>query len=325
MISNWRMALLAPLAVAAACGRGTEVPPGFQGVVEYESRVVAFEEPGRITKVAVQRGDLVKDGDELARVDDTLARLARDARAADAQAALADVALVKAGSRREDIAAAEAELRAAVVNEGHAKTEARRAHTLLDQNAIPKAEVDQADTEVTRATSQRQALEQRLAALRRGARPQEIARAEAQSVRPGVAVSQEEVRLARFTVRALGPGEVLDVHVKPGELAAVGTPVATLADTGHPYADVFVPQAQLAGVAIGARAAVHVDSVPQPLLGVVEHIARETEFTPRFLFSERERASLVVRVRVRIDDPQHLLHAGIPAFAELEPVRRAAP
>jgi hypothetical protein len=52
---------------------------------------------------------------------------------------------------------------------------------------------------------------------------------------------------------------------------------------------------------------------------VVENVARATEFTPRFLFSERERANLVVRVRVRVDDPAQRLHAGVPAFVELGP------
>jgi len=35
---------------------------------------------------------------------------------------------------------------------------------------------------------------------------------------------------------------VLDVNVDPGEVVAAGTPVVTLADTEHPYADVFVAQ-----------------------------------------------------------------------------------
>jgi hypothetical protein len=53
------------------------------------------------------------------------------------------------------------------------------------------------------------------------------------------------------------------------------------------------------------------------LPGAVEWISPRTEFTPRFLFSDRERPNLVVRVRVRIDDPERRLHAGVPAFAEI--------
>jgi hypothetical protein len=50
----------------------------------------------------------------------------------------------------------------------------------------------------------------------------------------------------------------------------------------------------------------------------VEHISRTTEFTPRYLFSERERPNLVIRVRLRIEDPERRLHAGVPAFAKIE-------
>jgi HlyD family secretion protein len=80
---------------------------------------------------------------------------------------------------------------------------------------------------------------------------------------------------------------------------------------------VFVPQGQLAPVRVGTRARVRVDGLSASLAGHVEHIARETEFTPRFLFSERERPNLVVRVRVRVDDPREQLHAGVPAFVTL--------
>jgi hypothetical protein len=42
-----------------------------------------------------------------------------------------------------------------------------------------------------------------------------------------------------------------------------------------------------------------------------------TEFTPRYLFSEGERENLVLRVRVRIEDPKRELHGGVPAFVTL--------
>jgi hypothetical protein len=76
---------------------------------------------------------------------------------------------------------------------------------------------------------------------------------------------------------------------------------------------VFVRQVELSRVARGARARVRVDARAEALAAQVESIARRVEFTPRYLFSERERPNLVVRVRVRIEDPQRLLHAGVPA------------
>jgi HlyD family secretion protein len=110
---------------------------------------------------------------------------------------------------------------------------------------------------------------------------------------------------------------VLDRHVEPGEVVGAGSPVATVADTHRPYVEVFVPQAALAGIHVGGAASVRTDAHPEPVPGRVELISPRTEFTPRFLFSERERPNLVVRVRVRIDDAAGALHAGIPAFVEI--------
>ncbi len=92
-----------------------------------------------------------------------------------------------------------------------------------------------------------------------------------------------------------------------------------MADTTHPYVDVFVPQAELEGIRPGVRAEVRVDGASAPFPASVESVSPETEFTPKFLFSDRERPHLVVRVRVRVDDPDRRLHSGVPAFARVTP------
>ncbi len=66
----------------------------------------------------------------------------------------------------------------------------------------------------------------------------------------------------------------------------------------------------------GTAAQVRVDAASDRFRGVVEMVGRNLEFTPRYLFSEKERPNLVVRVRIDLDDPSEKLHAGVPAFAE---------
>jgi HlyD family secretion protein len=107
------------------------------------------------------------------------------------------------------------------------------------------------------------------------------------------------------------------VNYEQGEVVSPAAPVITLADAQHPYVDVFVPEAQISRVFLGEGARVKVDALSHELGGKVEHIARRTEFTPRYLFSEKERSTLVVRVRVRIEDPKEELRAGVPAFVHL--------
>jgi HlyD family secretion protein len=108
------------------------------------------------------------------------------------------------------------------------------------------------------------------------------------------------------------------VHVESGEVVGAGAPVVTVADVTRPYTDVFIPHDQLAGIDVGDRAMIQVDSLALPVPGVVEYISRRTEFTPRYVFSERERAALSVRVRIRVDDRARLLHAGVPAFVTID-------
>ena len=135
-------------------------------------------------------------------------------------------------------------------------------------------------------------------------------------------VGKQRQRESRFESRAPIAGDVLDTMFEPGEVVPAGVPVVSIADTTRPFAEVFVPQGELGPVRQGGRVEVRVDALGDALGGHVELIARRTEFTPRYLFSERERSSLVVRVRVRIADPGRLLHAGVPArvrFLEASP------
>jgi len=308
----------AALAVAStACRREDSDQNRYQGVIEYEERDLAFEVLGRIIELPVIEGQTVHAGELVARLDDTLEKSARDARAAEAQAMRDQLGLLKSGARAEDIRAMEAQVRAARAGEGLLRANAQRMRKLYEGQAATPASVDQLESDLGRATAQREGLEQNLSALRHGARPQELEMALHRLASAEAEVALEETRVKRYALRADSPGEVLHVHFELGEMAAIGTPAVTVADTNHPYADVFVPEAELGGIRVGAAARLRVDAVAHELPGKVERISRRTEFTPRYLFSRGERTNLVIRVRVRVDDPGHELHAGPPAFVRI--------
>jgi HlyD family secretion protein len=309
--------LVAACVVGAGCRAHASVPPGFQGILEYDERIIGFELPGRVSDVPVHRGQVVDAGDILARLDDSLELASRDARQAELEAAQADLALFRAGSRREDISGAAADLSGAIANEALARKDAERKRVLVHDGAIPQAEEDRAEGDLEQASARRASLESRLALLRRGARREEIARAEANVQSRASALAEGTERLARYVLRAQEKGRILDVTVKPGEIAAPGTPAVTMADVAHPYADVFVPEGRLGAIQVGAQGEARVDALTDPFRAVVEYVSPDTEFTPKFLFSDRERPNLVIRVRVRIDDPGNRLHSGVPVFVKV--------
>mgnify|MGYP000990311765 CR=1 FL=1 len=78
MVNNLRRALVSTcLLLVPACTQQAAVPPGYQGVVELETGLVSFEAAGRIKEILVHRGDTVKEGAVLARLDDSLELLVR--------------------------------------------------------------------------------------------------------------------------------------------------------------------------------------------------------------------------------------------------------
>lgn len=286
--------------------------------MELEERRMGFEVGGRARDLPVMRGDAVSPGTLLARLDDSMAKPVRDARAAEVQAEKAKLDLLIAGARGEEVRATVAQLDAARTTVAQRQRNLERQRTLTAQGAAGASVIEDLEGELARARADVRVLEERLQAQRKGARAQEIAVAEARLAAVQAVLAAEEERLARYALYALEAATVLDVHVKRGEVVGAGAPVVTLADTRQPYVDVFVPQAELGGLRVGASATVRVDALATSFAGRIEDIGRKTEFTPRFLFSEQERPNLVVRVRIRVEDPGERLHAGVPAFVTVE-------
>lgn len=311
----------------AGCRVLASEPPrdeGLQGTVELEESSVGFEFGGRLVSVAVHEGDVVEAGALLARLDDGVDRSARAAKESEVQVAKSQALAVKAGARGEELRSLAARVSAAKASEQLLQRQLERERSLLANGAVARAGVDDLRGALERATAEREALEHNLQLTRQGARREDISVAEARARSAEAAVALDDERLQRHELRSPIRGTVLDVNYDLGEVVTAGAPIITLADTRSPYIDVFVPQAQISSVFVGEGAHVRVDALSAELSGRVEHIARRTEFTPRYLFSERERPNLVVRVRIRVADPAEKLRAGVPAFVRLSSNERAA-
>lgn len=324
-VSLSRWGVVGALALGACSALGVEDPANepLQGVVEHESRRLAFELGGRLARVSAEVGDDVAVGSELASLDPALGDADVAARRADLDAVNAQLALLRSGARPEDRRATAAELRAAREQLRVVERQRDRLRGLASRGATPVAEAEQLEASWAAADARVRTLVQASQAQRSGARDEEIRAAEARVAASQAALLAAEVRVAHTHLAAPVAGTVIERLQDPGEVVAAGAPVLELAELDRPYVDVFVPQARIAEVQLGRDAVVRVDSLAEPLPGVVERIGQRTEFTPRYLFSERERPNLVVRVRVRVQDPRHQLRAGVPAFVSLAAVRSA--
>jgi HlyD family secretion protein len=322
MIKNSTLAVSGLLSLCLLCAGCEERGPArdeLQGVIELHERALAFELPGRVVRLLVARGQKVAAGAVLAELDDGLERPQREARVADLAQAEANLSLLEAGARSQDIRALKAQVESAQAALGQAEQSAKRIRELFSSGTATAQQRDDAEAQLERARAERKAAAERLASLESGARKDELkmARARVEGARAALALSDS--RLVRYKLVAPIAGHVLDTHVEPGEVVGSGAPVVTLGETARPYVDLFVPEASVGGIRAGTKASVHVDAEPgRTFDGVVEDVGRRTEFTPRYLFSPKERPNLVVRVRVALRDPEERLRAGVPALAALD-------
>jgi HlyD family secretion protein len=317
--------LAAAVVALSGCARAepAKTEEIYQGIAELDDRRLAFELAGRIVAVNAREGDRVAAGSVVATLDGSLDAQARAARDLEARAAEVEARLVSKGARPEEVSAARARIRAAKAAEDLLKRQVERERSLHDRGVTPEARLDELEGSLARAVAEREALESNLANLVRGARSEEREAANVRAEAARATVTLDDLRIGRTELRAPVDGFVLDVHAEPGEVVAPGAPVLTVADPGRVYAEVFVPEGRLSGIDVGDRARVRADGIGAPLGGHVEHVARRAEFTPRYLFSDRERPNLVMRVKIRIDDPKALLHAGVPVFVNID--RSSAP
>ncbi|MBU1879915.1 MAG: efflux RND transporter periplasmic adaptor subunit, partial [Chloroflexi bacterium] len=117
-------------------------------VVPVQWAALAFKSGGPVVSVAVQEGDAVTAGQELARLDDAELRYAVEKAKANLASAEADLAQLKEGAQPGDVAAAQADLDAAQAE----LTRVRRGAT-AEEIAVADAKVKQAEVEVSKAES----------------------------------------------------------------------------------------------------------------------------------------------------------------------------
>ena len=81
----------------------------------------------------------------------------------------------------------------------------------------------------------------------------------------------------------------------------------------------YIAEGDKGRVKLGDKAKVTTDSYPGKIYwGRVSFISSEAEFTPKQIQTQEERAKLVYRVKIAVDNPKGELNSNMPADAEIE-------
>jgi HlyD family secretion protein len=289
------------------------------GNIEAHESVVSFKVPGRIVELPVEEGQWVEAGAVLARLEDADYRQQVTLDEAALRVRESNLQLALAGTRRQEIEAAEQTLVEAQADLEQRKLDLQRAETLYNKDVISAEQRDLAATALKRVQAVCERAQKRLEQAREGTRAEEIAivRSNVQQAREAVAMSR--IRLGYTLLRAPRSGVVVVRQAELGEVVSPGTPVVTLADLDHVWLRTYVPETELGRVRWGQAAAVRTDTYPgKGYRGQISFIASKAEFTPKSIETQKERVTLVYRIKIDVENPNRELKPGMPADATIE-------
>src|SRR5215831_2509427 len=255
---------------------------------------------GRVKWIGVEKGDNVKEGQVLVRLEDDEFRAQYEqARGASASAG-AYLEELQHGSRPEEIAQAQhnlEEARATLLND---KLNLDRTRQLASQGVVSKQSLDDAVAKYDSDQQRVNSLEKVFQLSKIGPRPEEIARAKGSLVQAEGQASYAKSLLDATVIRAPVSGTILERTAEKGELitaqfasSAEGGPqgsVVSLADLNDIQADLDVAQDDFAKLTPHQKAIVTVDAFPDLKWdGVIAEVSPE---------ANRQKATVEVKVQI---------------------------
>jgi len=270
---------------------------------------------GRLLEAPFEEGDVVRQGEVVARIDTVDAEHLLARARAEAEAADAGLRLLLAGTRAEDLRRAEDQLAQAQTELDAARRDYDRLEGLAERGTATEKARDDAATRRDIAERAVAAARSQLEKLVAGPRRQEIETARAQRAAAEAQVAAIEQQIEDATVTAPRDGVITRRVAEPGEVLPPGATIATLTDLARPWLTVWIDEPHLSQVALGDHVEVRVDGSTDSFAGVVSFISSVAEFTPKNVQTPDERAKLVFRVKVMLDNANGVFKPGMPADA----------
>lgn len=303
-----------PSTAAVGVGAIGRLEPGWK---VYQVSPTSGADGARVESLRVEEGDEVRAGAEIAVLDTRSRREAAllEARAL-ASVSRAKLALIKAGTKKEDVSAQAAAVEQLKTSALKAEADFKRLEALRSSSALSAEEYDQRRFQFQMAQSALKQSESMLAALKI-VRAEDVAVAEAELAKAEAGVARAVADLEAAIVRSPIAGRVLKVHARAGEKVGEGG-LVEIGDTDAMHAVAEVYETDVSRVAVGLRATVKTPTTTGKLTGEVVHvgwkIGRKVTLDNDPV---KDTDARVVEVRIRLDPASSTLVARL-TYARVE-------
>ena len=266
----------------AACG-GNEKAYDATGTFEATETTIYAEQSGALLTFSVNEGDHIEAGKEVGLIDTTQTWL---------KIQQLDATKEVYQSQKPDM---ERQIAATRQQLSKAQQDEQRYRELVADGAAPSKMLDDASSQVKVLQKQ---LDAQISSLTTSTRS-----LDKQTVAANVQIEQLRDMLRKCHIVTPTKGTVLEKYVERGEFVAIGKPLFKIADTEQMIMRAYVTSAQLQNIKIGQQVKVFADygdGQKKAYNGTVSWISSRSEFTPKTILTDDERADLVYAVKVAI-------------------------
>jgi len=236
----------------------------------------------RITKVLVEEGDQVSQGQLLAQLDDETLRAQYAAAQARAASANAQLAKIRDPSRRQDLLTAQAAVAQADAQVASARDAYNRFKELANEGGVSEADMVTRQTQLNAAIATAEQARQRLSLTREGSRIEDIRIAEAAAAEANAAVRQIQAQLDQTRVTAPAAGQIIKRDAHLGDVASPGKALFQMVRDSRLEVQATIPESDLGKVTVGQTVDVSSDARPDlHAVGKVRIISPAVDQTSR--------------------------------------------
>lgn len=282
--------------VLAACGN-KEKEYDATGTFEATEVTVSAKATGELKTFDISEGQTVEQGAVVGSID--AYQLQQTSEQLEAQKRQLGATRSATDSRRLDLEKQLSSINQQIAN---AQRERQRFTELVADGAVPKKQLDDINYQIKVLERQREATRDQIRS--NNASLAEQSKGIGAQI-DGLNAQQRQIadQIANAQVKAPITGTVLEKYVERGEFVAIGKPLFKMADVQNMYLRAYVTSSQLKDLKIGQKVKVFADygdKQKKTYEGTIAWISSRSEFTPKTILTDDERADLVYAVKVAI-------------------------
>ena len=296
--------------IVAACGN-KEKEYDATGIFEATEVTISAKSTGELKLFDVVEGEQVKNGDVVGRIDAIQLQLKKEQLETSRGQLSANKRQLAASrnannSRQLDLEKQLSSIRQQIAN---AQRERQRFTELVRDGAVPRKQLDDINYQIKVLEKQLTATSDQIRSNNASLKDQSAGiGAQMEGIDAQVAGLEAQIRqiddqIANTEVIAPFTGTVLEKYAELGEFVTTGKPLFKMADTQNMFLRAYVTSAQLQHIKVGQKVKVFADygdGQKKEYDGTISWISSRSEFTPKTILTDDERADLVYAVKVAI-------------------------